>query len=453
MKGTLRQRLTISVIAVTAVMLALLVLGFNLALRSSLSDDADRLLQARAQAALESVDVEGDELDVSENSDDGAPDALVWVFSGDRAIEHPQAGGSLDAVAADLAKSGERQIDDESTDTRLYALPVTDDGSKVGTVVSGISMEPYERTANRSAIGSVILALIMIVLIGLTTRMVVNRALRPVAKMTAEAADWSEHDLDRRFNEGVPNDELSRLAATFDTMLDRMAFMVRHERNFSAELSHELRTPLAAIAAEAEIALRREREPGEYRDSLRRISERSAELTRILETLLDVARSEGGASAGESVLAGPEIERALTATASLAETYGVRVAPFVPDTSLAVRVGPDTFGRIVAPVIENGLTYAESELAVETRSEDRLVRITVTDDGPGFAAGEADDVFEPGRRGSAKRNTASPPGTGLGLPLARRLARANGGDVVLDEGEGRRPGRVHILLPGAVERP
>jgi len=452
MRGTLRQRLTISVVAVTAVMLALLVLGFNLALRSSLSGDADRLLQARAQAALESVDVEGDKLDVNEGSDDGAPDALVWVFAGDKSVEHPQVGGKLDGLAASLAKSGGREIDDEATDTRLYALPVVNDGTRVGTVVSGISMEPYERTANRSAIASVILGLIMIVLIGLTTRMVVNRALKPVATMTAEAAEWSEHDLDRRFNEGVPNDELSRLAATFDTMLDRMAFMVRHERNFSAELSHELRTPLSAIAAEAEIALRREREPGEYRDSLQRISDRSVELTRILETLLDVARSEGGASSGESAAVGPEVERAVSAAASLAEGYGVGVGPLDIDEGLVTQIGPETFQRILAPILENGLTYARSEVSITATAVDRSVRVTVSDDGPGFSAGEADDVFEPGRRGSAERNDASPPGTGLGLPLSRRLARANGGDVLIDGGNGHRPGRVHILLPGALDQ-
>ena len=68
MRGTLRQRLTISVVVATAVMLALLVLGFNLALRSSLDDDANRLLEARSQTALESVNVENGKVDVNETS-------------------------------------------------------------------------------------------------------------------------------------------------------------------------------------------------------------------------------------------------------------------------------------------------------------------------------------------------------------------------------------------------
>ena len=147
-----------------------------------------------------------------------------------------------------------------------------------------VSLEPYERTADRAAFASVVLALIMLVLITITTRLVVGRALKPVSEMTEEAAKWSEHDLDRRFNEGEPTDELTRLAATFDTMLDRMATW-SGTRNFSAELSHELRTPLSAISAEAEIALTKDRDAAEYRESLERIAERSTELTKILETL------------------------------------------------------------------------------------------------------------------------------------------------------------------------
>ena len=69
--------------------------------------------------------------------------------------------------------------------------------------------------------------------------------------MTEDAAAWSEHDLDRRFELGEPYDELTRLAATLDALLDRLAASMRHEQRFTAELSHELRTPLARISAEA----------------------------------------------------------------------------------------------------------------------------------------------------------------------------------------------------------
>lgn len=450
MKGTIRQRLTISVVAVTTVMLALLVLGFNIALRSSLDGDANRLLDARAQAALESVAVNGNQLSVNESSDEGAPDSLVWIFDGDSTVESPQVGGRLDALAASMARAGQTTAEDEQDDVRLHAVPVMSRGSEVGTVVSGVSLEPYEKTASRAAIASVILGLIMIGLVAVTTSLVVKRALKPVAKMTAEAADWSEHDLDRRFNEGEPTDELTQLAATFDTMLERLAFMVRHERNFSAELSHELRTPLSAIAAEAEIALKRVREPGEYRESLEQISERSRELARILEILLDVARSESGDSARDTADVGQVIQASLDSNAQVAKSYGVEARPVFAEEGLEAQVGAETMRRIFSPVFENALAYAGGVVEVEARSHDRMVEITVSDDGPGFTAEEVPVVFEPGGRGSAERNAAAPSSTGLGLPLARRLARANGGDVIIVERDGRTGGVVRISLPAAI---
>lgn len=445
MKGTIRQRLTFSVVCVTAVMLALLVVGFNLSLRASLDGDVDRLLHARAQATLDNIDLENGKLEVSEGSDDGAEDALVWIYDDRKPLESPQVASQLDRVAASLAAEGSGERDDSDSDTRLFARPVVQNGRVVGTVVTGVSLEPYERTADRAAFASVVLALIMLVLITITTRLVVGRALKPVSEMTEEAAKWSEHDLDRRFNEGEPTDELTRLAATFDTMLDRMAYMVRHERNFSAELSHELRTPLSAISAEAEIALRKDRDAAEYRESLERIAERSTELTKILETLLDVARSEGSGGSDEAADLLDSVDSAVAAAGSLTDRYGVVVELDRPEGRIRAQVAGDTFQRMISPIIENAITYARATVSIAIRSRGRTAEVMIRDDGPGFSPRDLEAAFEPGMRGIAARNEAAPPGTGLGLALARRLARANGGDVSIPvSGDG---GTVILTVP------
>ncbi len=447
MKGSIRQRLTFAVVGVTALMLAILVLGFNLSLRSSLQGDVNRLLEARAQSTLGNIDLEHGKLDISEGSDDAAEDALVWVFSNGKALETPQISGQLNGVARSLAATGEGTREDSDSDTRLLATPVVQDGRTVGTVVTGLSLEPYERTASRATVASVILAVIMLALTALTTRLVVDRALKPVSRMTEEAASWSENDLDRRFNEGEPTDELTRLAATFDTMLDRMAFMVRHERNFSAELSHELRTPLSALSAEAEIALKKDRDTNEYRRSLERISERSADLTKVLETLLDVARTEGSHPADESVTISRAIETAAGAARPIADQYGIVIDHDEPQNGLTAGVGADSFQRILGPVIENAITYAAARVAISARrGEGNSVEITVVDDGPGFSEADVEAAFAPGQRGSAARNPAAPAGTGLGLALSRRLARANGGDVRIPVRESG--AEVRISIPG-----
>lgn len=450
MRGTLRQRLTVSVVGITAVMLALLVIGFNWSLRNSLDGDINRLLEARAQTTLGGIDFENGKLAVHSAERQEDEETLVWVFAANPARSSPATAGPLERSARQLAIEGEGTIDDPTGEMRLRAEPVIRDGERVGTVVTGVSLEPYRDSASRALGSSIVLALIMLALTAVTTRLVVGRALKPVSDMTREAAEWSEHDLDRRFNEGEPTDELTRLAATFDTMLDRMAFMVRHERNFSAELSHELRTPLAAISAEAEIALRRDRDAGEYREAVERIARRSAELTSILETLLDVARAEGGSQPDQSVDLHEAALDVAARTDTLAKRYRTTVTVEREAPGIRAQIGAESFQRALVPIVENALAYADSRVTLTARTgAGRMVEVLVADDGPGFSEADAAAAFEPGRRGSAPRNPQAPPGTGLGLALARRLARANGGDVaVLPSATGA---RVCLSLPAALD--
>ena len=156
-------------------------------------------------------------------------------------------------------------------------------------------------------------------------------SLRPVARMTRQAAAWSEHDLDRRFALGEPHDELTELAATLDGLLDRLAASLRREQRFSAELSHELRTPLARVIAEAELALRRERDArGVPRGARARPPQRPA---------ADAHRRRarrGGASRGRRRRAAPPTPtrsrpRPPRRVAGLAPSAGVDVAAARPE--------------------------------------------------------------------------------------------------------------------------
>jgi signal transduction histidine kinase len=424
---SLRTRLTILVTVAAAITLAVLTAGFNLLLRNNLDADANRVLQGRASAALEGVSERGGTLRVKESPDHAAPDTQVWVYSGKTAVERPAAPPSVQRLADSLAGRPKTHAEDQKTDLRLFAVPVVQGGTRVGTVISAISLEPYEHSASKALTASLLYAGAALLLVVLATRLIVTRALRPVARMTAEAADWSEHDLDHRFNVGEPHDELTQLAATFDNMLARLASSLRHEQLLSAELSHELRTPLAAIVAEAELALRRNRGSEEYREALREIAQRASQMERTLETLMAAARAESHRDMGTAA-AGEVGEQAVAACASVAHDSGIdlRLAP--PDESVRVDVDADTAERILVPLIENGVRYGRSHVQLSVHPNGDSVEFLVNDDGPGIDHLELDRIFEPGFRGEAGAATDSP-GAGLGLALARRLARAVGGEV------------------------
>jgi signal transduction histidine kinase len=171
-------------------------------------------------------------------------------------------------AARQLALQAPAYTDVPDASTRLYATPVIESGKRYGAVVAGVSLKPYEQTRRTALYASLGLGAAVLLLVALTARWLLASSLRPVARMTRLASEWSERDLDRRFAIGEPRDELTDLAATLDGLLDRLAASLRREQRFSAELSHELRTPLSRVIAGTELALRRTRTTEEYRSAL-----------------------------------------------------------------------------------------------------------------------------------------------------------------------------------------
>lgn len=442
----LRRRLLLAVVAAVGAAVVVLTLAFNLVLHQRLAADADDALRAHASAELGTLAARGrDGLRVREAPDDAALDSQIWVFARTRALERPRTSQQVDRAANRLAAGPRRLLNVAGTHTRLYVLPVVEDGRRLGTVVAGLSLEPYERTERFALVGSLALGALLLLAVVLASRWALAAALRPVARMTSDAADWSEHDLDRRFELGDPHDELTQLAATLDGLLDRLAASLRHEQRFSAEISHELRTPLARIAAEAELALRQERPKGEYRSALEAVQRDAEQMSRMLETLVAAAREDsrdrrGTADARAAALAAAE------ACSAVATIEGVAVS--VADTAGHLRVGTDAdvVERILAPLIENGCRYGDAGVRIGVARAGRVIRYSIDDDGAGVASDEDQEIFEPGRRGSAAGNGgAEPRGAGLGLALSRRLARAAGGEVeVARDGPG---GHFRVTLP------
>jgi signal transduction histidine kinase len=269
--------------------------------------------------------------------------------------------------------------------------------------------------------------------LALVARALVGRALRPVAEMTNQAAEWSEHDLDRRFALGAPRDELTSLAATLDALLGRLSAALRHEKRFSAEVAHELRTPLAKLRAETELALARERSGVELREALEAVMGYTDRMTAVVNTLMAAAESEADPASG-TVDAREAAAAAVAACKHEASTHGVALDTSMNgDEAIQVDADADLTVALLVPLISNAIRYGRSHVRVSVARDGEAVAFRVVDDGPGLSADELESVFEPGVRGSAANGAG---GAGLGLTLARRLARVAGGDVVAEAADG-----------------
>ena len=246
--------------------------------------------------------------------------------------------------------------------------------------------------------------------------------------MTEQAARWSERDLDRRFGLGEPHDELTQLAATLDGLLDRIAASLRHERRFSAELSHELKTPLARVIAEAEVTLRRERDASEYRAALDRTLRSARQVERIVRRSSPPRSRRPRVTPGTADAYAVAVEAA-EAVAALADERSVDLVAEQPDGPIRLGVDGELAERVLQPVLENACRYGRTWARVRVDREGSRVLYRIEDDGPGVDPAEQVAIFEPGVRGGRVDSA----GAGLGLALARRLARTASGDVTVDD--------------------
>ena len=435
----IRTRLLLVVVASVAVALVGLIVAFNLVLGASLSHNARDRARSRATTALGALHVVNGKLEVGEALDAGAAELPLWIFAGNRALEAPPIAPAVTDAAHRFTTRGAGFLD-APRDLRLYGAPVVAQGRRVGTVVAGVSLGPYEETRRTALFASLALGALLLALVAGGARWLLGAALRPVARMTSQADAWSERDLDGRFGLGEPRDELTQLAATLDRLLDRLAASLRREQRFSAELSHELRTPLARMLNEVELALRRERTSSEYAQALGVVEQNARELARTVDALVAAARLETGGARGTAD-AYQAAEHSVEAFSSLAAERDLELRADPPPHPIRVGVEAELVERILQPLVENACRHGRTAVRVSVRREGGSVRYVVRDDGPGVAQSDRERIFDPGVRGDTNGG-----GAGLGLALARRLARSAQGDVTVASGDG---GVFELRLPPA----
>jgi len=441
-----KDRLLLAVLVTVAVALISMMVAFNLVLASSLTSDADTRLQRLAMDESKMISVSEGQVSLPKPSGDLTDlGSQVWVFVAGQTVTGP----AVEADVAGAAKALDRQpaqfVDVPDHEVRLYGLPLYFKNERIGTIVTGLSMASYYRTQRVTLIATGGFTAVLLIIVGFAGHWVLNAAFRPVARMTAEAEAWSTEDLDRRFDMGEPHDELTQLAHTLDGMLDRLAASLRREQRFSAEVSHQLRTPVAKIKAEAELALRRSRDPDYYQDALGSVLYSADQMARTVEALLAAAQEEGSLARGRADV-WQVLADVVSSIGVLAEENGVEVNVQPPARDLRVGVERAIAAQILQPVVENACRFAREEVLLGAGRNGKEVYFLVEDDGPGVAEEEKERIFEPGVRGTAaagERNAAR--GAGLGLSLSRRLARAASGDVEVESGPGG--ARFKVRLP------
>lgn len=283
--------------------------------------------------------------------------------------------------------------------------------------------------------------------------LIAGRLLQPLHRMTETArriaeAPAADRNLHERIDLAGPEDELKRLADTFDLMLERLDHSFDGQRRFIANASHELRTPLALNQALLEVVV------------FRRTA--SEEVRQLGETLLEINNRHERLIDGLLLLARSEHEVLESAFVDLADVVN-HVAELAPQGAVTIRTetaeapttgNPVLLERLVQNLVENGMRHNTPEggwVCVTSRTDaDGSAIVEVTNTGPAVPKYEVPSLFEPFRRLGAERLATRAPGAGLGLSIVRAVARAHGGGVHAEPREGGGL-TVTVTLPAARE--
>ena len=265
---------------------------------------------------------------------------------------------------------------------------------------------------------------------------ITRRAMSPVGRIVDAAERIGVSRLDQRLPVGPVEDELHRISSTINGMLDRIEEGYKREREFTGDASHELRGPLAKVIADIDVALTKEREASEYRETLERCRNYANSIERLVDSLLWLSRLDSTGEARET--------QSFELTDLAAETVrffptedAARVQLEVDGAGIVAEGTPGLVRVMLQNLLQNALRYSptESTVVVRITSANGIAKVEVEDRGEGIPPDELSQVFSRFYRVDKSRARETG-GFGLGLSIVSAIARAHNTEVTLENRSG-----------------
>ena len=367
--ASIRLRLTLWYVLLLAVILGAFTISVYLILRQTLYNNLDESIQNQASVLLdEAIQFEGGSPSVDRitpSGDDEEAEHFIRVFDAsnnltfDNSAELGDVPVDSQALAHALAgRSVTRRFKVDGDTIRVGTFPVTRDGRIVGALEVGQSEDD---------VVDILGALLLIMGVAYPVTLLVailggvflaGRALSPVDNITRLARRISADHLDQRLNLQLPDDEVCRLARTFDEMIARLDEAFRLQRQFTADASHELRTPLTVMKGQIDVALQKEREPEAYRQVLREVNDEVDHMIRLVGSMLALARADAGEIplALESVSVVDLVSGAIEQVAPMSNQRDVDLRQVSGD-DVSVWADEDLLLQLLLNLLDNAIKY------------------------------------------------------------------------------------------------
>lgn len=437
---SIKLRLTAWYLLVIVVLLAIFSTVAYLMLENNLRRDLDESLQNRVSDLLRNVKLEDSELILIYDSNGNLVQGLG------PSVEYEQIEGIVQQALLGTS-SFITTSTTEGREVRLYVAPfVTDSTTRFAIVIGRLPVDT-DSLLRTFRIVLEYASLAVIVLAGIGGMFLANRWLKPVDWITGTAREIGEGNLGRRINIRR-GDEMGRLATTINGMVERLEKALNRQRQFTADASHELRTPLAVIQAESSLALDKERTQEEYRKSLELVTQEVKYMTTVINKLLLLARID----AGEEPISFQEVNMKdlLTELAAdleiLTRDKGLQLNLGEME-NLSVNGDRVKLRQLFLNILENAIRYTPSggTISGSLLRKNNTAVATIADTGIGISPEHLPFIFERFYRVDKARSRAEG-GAGLGLAIARNIAKVHGGEIEV-ESEVSKGSAFHIILP------
>jgi signal transduction histidine kinase len=327
-------------------------------------------------------------------------------------------------------------IPDTQDPVRIYTVPIVDQNELVGVLQVAQNLGNVRDTLNLLLISLLIGGPLIVFVAGSGGYFLAVRALAPIDKITRTARYISANDLSTRLNLPETQDEVGRLAATFDLMLARLDEAFQRERQFTADASHELGTPLSAMQTIIGSTLARQRTRVVYEQALIDLGQEAEQMRALTEGLLHLARNDAALHARfEHINLSLLLEDVADSFRPLAEGKGLELINKVADEGLTLIGDRDGLIRLFVNLLDNAIKYTEQGfITISTQRQDDNLLVTISDTGVAIAPEHLPYIFDRFYRVDESRSTE---GIGLGLAIALDIARAHGGNIVVDSTVGK----------------
>jgi two-component system, OmpR family, sensor kinase len=445
---SVRGRLTLYYVSVLAAALAVVGVLIYILLARALFVRVDETLAAGLVIAATSLSndlEEGQDYEDAARStvaEQGSPAQMLAIYDRQgRLLAESRRDPDLDIVVPAVGTLPDRDallqtvLERDGDDRHRLAWRTVSLPAAEYIVVVGADLDPMDEELGflRGTLAYVMP--IALVVAGIGGSFLARRSLSPVVAMADRARRIGVENLSERLPVANARDELGHLAETFNELLARLEASLVQQRQFMADASHELRTPVTTTRTAAAVALQQEhRDETEYRETLKIVEEQAARLSRVVDDLFTLARADAGSYPVRStpMYLDEVVDEVVRAARVVAATREVSMESAVVP-SAAFTGDEELVRRMIGNLVDNAVRHAPpgSTVRVELDEAGTGFAIAVKDQGAGVPAEIRALIFERFFRGDMSRRSLAQDGAGLGLALARWIARAHGGDVVL----------------------